>query len=242
MNWIKVRKSLLKDGRVRIVAAKCNASTVTVLGALVTLWALGDDYADADGMLLGWTAADMDREVGLPGFCESLPADWIDLGGEWLQLPAYQQHNGTTAKSRAQTQRRVAAHRHGKKGNGTVTVPVLQKPYQSREDKSRKENTSSKGVDFVAIADYAVWLRANWPGPKVSASKLPSILKDHWPAIQQCKANIEAWMQVPYMAKTSMRNFITREQYADPPPPDVQGGAAATASTHAQIDKELGNG
>jgi hypothetical protein len=134
-DWIKFRKTLLKDGRVRIVSRTCHASTVTVVGALVTLWCLADDHADENGELHGYTKDDINTEVGLEGFCESLPDDWIDINGEWVKLPDYQEHNGATAKKRAQDQQRQKRHR-------TVTdvSRTDRDKNATREEKRREEN------------------------------------------------------------------------------------------------------
>ena len=87
--WIKFRKSLVRDGRVRIMSRKCHAKTVTVIGALVTLWTLADEYADEDGVLFGYTADDLDAEVDVEGFAAALPAEWLDVTGEFLKLANY---------------------------------------------------------------------------------------------------------------------------------------------------------
>jgi hypothetical protein len=84
---------------------------VTTLGALVTLWCFADAHADENGVLLGYDAAAIDERVKLPGFCESLPSDWIDISDEWVKLPDYQEHNGSTAKARAQTTKRKRKER-----------------------------------------------------------------------------------------------------------------------------------
>lgn len=110
-DWIKLRTALPDDGRLRIVAKKCHASSVTTLGALVTLWCLADAHAAEDGTLLGYDAAAIDEKVNLLGFCAALPSDWIDLSGEWVKLPEYQEHNGSTAKARAQTTKRKRKER-----------------------------------------------------------------------------------------------------------------------------------
>lgn len=126
--WIKLRTKLPKDGRLRVASRKCHAPSVTdvadeslqrnalvtlALGALVRLWCLADEHADEDGVLFGYTTADIDAEVGVPGFAASLPAEWIDLSGEWVKLPDYQEHNGTTGKSRAQATKRKRREREG---------------------------------------------------------------------------------------------------------------------------------
>ena len=136
--WIKFRKSLVRDGRVRIVSRNCHAKTVTVIGALVTLWTLADDYADEDGVLLGYTAEDLDAEVDVPGFAEALPAEWLDTTGEFLKLPDYQQHNGTTAKARAQ-----AADRKRRERSRNAATSVA-KPSRGNRDKTATREEKNK--------------------------------------------------------------------------------------------------
>ena len=165
--WIKLRTKLPKDGRLRVASRKCHAPSVTdvasesvqrnalvtlTLGALVRLWCLADEHADEEGVLFGYTPADVDAEVGVPGFCASLPADWVDLTGEWVKLPDYQEHNGTTGKSRAQATKRKQKERAGitgekpsrNKRDADTTSPGQQSHVGNdigvtREEKNREE-------------------------------------------------------------------------------------------------------
>jgi hypothetical protein len=109
--WIKFRKKLLIDGRVRELSRQCNATTVTVVGALVTLWAHADELADDNGVLVGYTAPDLDALVQLPGFAENMPPDWLAFVDGYAQVVNYQAHNGSTAKSRALGANRALASR-----------------------------------------------------------------------------------------------------------------------------------
>jgi hypothetical protein len=110
--WIKVDPSYYPtDGRLLDVSRRCHVKLVTAFGALVAIWGLADSQADEQGVLHGYTKADIDRYVDVPGFCEALPKCWIDLSGEWVKLPNYQVHNGTTAKSRALAAKRQQRHR-----------------------------------------------------------------------------------------------------------------------------------
>jgi hypothetical protein len=157
-DWIKVRSALPTDGRVKVVSRTCHATTVTVFGALVTLWCLGDTHANDEGLLHGYTAEDIDALVGIPGFCDALPADWIDISGEWVKLPDYQEHNGTTAKARAQATKRKRRER-------TVTLESRSHRDTSvtREEKRREEKKEQKtapsvdlfpGVNPQVVADF----------------------------------------------------------------------------------------
>ena len=111
VGWIKFRKSLLTDGRVRIVARKCNCTKGAVLGGLISLWSLADEHANDSGEIIGYTQEDIDEEAEIPGFCDALPEDWIDLSGEFIQLPNYLEHNGGTAKKRIDASRRKRKQR-----------------------------------------------------------------------------------------------------------------------------------
>lgn len=111
MSWIKFRTSLIRDGRVTLASRKCGVSRSAIIGALVTLWSLADEQCDEHGSMFGWSAEDLDREIGIENFCKSLPPCWIDLSGEFVKLPEYQEHNGSTAKKRALNQKRALASR-----------------------------------------------------------------------------------------------------------------------------------
>ena len=133
-DWIKFRKSLVRDPRVIIVSRTCHAARVTVVGALVTLWCLADDYAEDSGLLPGYTCADIDALVEVPGFCLALPPDWMIIQDESLYLPGYKEHNGITAKSRSQAAERQRRHRsvtHVSRSERDKSV--------TREEKRREE-------------------------------------------------------------------------------------------------------
>lgn len=176
MSWIKMRTSLMDDPRVMIVAHKCNALTVTVVGALHALWSLADRFANEDGVLAGYTPLVINNRVGVPNFCESLPSDWIDLSHEWVKLPEYQAHNGTTAKTRAESTKRVALSRSRNKRDKcnatTVTetvTPTVTPSYSysnssSRSDLKEKEKAEvplpSPGSFLAPIVEGCTWFRA----------------------------------------------------------------------------------
>lgn len=111
-DWIKFRKSLRTDGRVRKMSATLRTSVCEVLGALSVFWSLADENADENGELSGWSIEEMDKEIGIIGFCAALPECWIDLGCEWVKCPDFLEHNGSTAKRRAEDSKRKRAVRN----------------------------------------------------------------------------------------------------------------------------------
>ena len=129
--WIKFEKDLQIDPRVLRMAKAldrrltlfdgpqsdydpCNAAALPavtlVCGALVRLWSLADSHVGEDDVL-DLSADEVDDYIGIPGFCQIMPADWMQVGDGVVKLPGFHAHNGTAAKKRAVTQNRVAAHR-----------------------------------------------------------------------------------------------------------------------------------
>lgn len=147
-DWIKVRTILPTDGRLRIASRKCHVLPVTAFGALVTLWCLADAHADESGELVGYTCDDIDAHVGVPGFCESLPADWIDTSGEFVKLPEYQEHNGTTGKTRAQAAKRQKAHRRATEVSRSKRDTSVTRGEERREEEKKKP--APAGADLLA--------------------------------------------------------------------------------------------
>lgn len=147
MSWIKFRTKLKDDGRVLIVSRKCHEKPVTVIGALITLWTYADTHADENGVLYGWTSEDVNRRVDVENFAESLPPEWIDLSGEWVQLPNYAQHNGTTGKTRAEDQKRKKLSR--KRPDKTVTREEKIREEKSNKKENIKENIKEKSLTPV---------------------------------------------------------------------------------------------
>ena len=132
MAWIKFEKDLLTDPRVlriaRILRSRlciveldenyaqtCNAHALPdvtlVCGALVRIWSMADTHVDEDDVLpLGFD--DLNKHLGIPGFCQLLPPEWIqEIDKDSVKLPNFHAHNGTEAKKKAVTQKRVAAFR-----------------------------------------------------------------------------------------------------------------------------------
>jgi hypothetical protein len=152
--WIKVEKDLANDPRVLRMASRLRNADVTlasrsklvVIGALVTLWWYADTHIGDDDVLpIG--ADQIDELVGLTGFCEIMPADWLQIiDANSVKLVGYFAHNGSIAKARALTSRRQEAYRNNTKkssrsSNAPVTPDAL--PDKIREDKIRPDKSKN---------------------------------------------------------------------------------------------------
>lgn len=132
-DWIKAEHTLPDKPEVVAMSARLNIDQDAVVGKLIRLWVWADQQS-ANGNGLSVTKIFIDRITLCPGFSDALNSvGWL-LGSDGaISFPNFDRHNGTTAKARASTNRRVKAHRSG---NGSVTPPPLQKalPEKRREE------------------------------------------------------------------------------------------------------------
>lgn len=140
--WIKFWKDMPNDPRVLTAATKlsekyllarrtkgggsdlsstetCNAWRNAVTGALATLWCYADEHIHDDDTL-PLTSQTLDAVVGLEGFFEVMPREWIDeLDDGSVILPGYCEKNSLIAKRKRtiKSNARVTRWRRAKKAN-----------------------------------------------------------------------------------------------------------------------------
>jgi hypothetical protein len=151
MSWIKIRTNLHEDPRVLHLAERLLVPVPTVIGHLVRLWGYADSHS-TDGLLRLMTARGVDNLVAHTGFAAALrECGWLEDTAEGVLLPRFGDHNGQTAKDRAQNALRVARCRSRTIGNGkTVTrrqdaatdAPL---PEESRGEEKRKKARARRG-------------------------------------------------------------------------------------------------
>lgn len=141
-DWIKL-EDLRRDPKVRAVGRRLGADTFSVIGRITSLWLDADQQADEaegdDALLPHLVPEDLDEEFG-EGFAAAIESvGWLRTDERGLILPGFFAKNGATAKKRALTARRVAAHKAGKRsGNAEVTQGALPR---EREEKKDVEDT-----------------------------------------------------------------------------------------------------
>lgn len=132
-------------------------SVTIVLGAMVRFWAYADSHIDDDDVL-GMTLDEINELVGVDGFAQALPTDWLKVvDADHVQLPDFVEHNGSSEKQRRANARRQAEYRH-RRASHNVTRDVTPRnkrndarPDQNREDKNREEQ--EKGTAAPRAAD-----------------------------------------------------------------------------------------
>jgi len=156
--WIKVEKDLLTDPRFVAAAmeleeryANSNVTalpaTTLLIGGVTRLWMIADTHIGEDD-ILALNTHQIDKLIGIDGFCEILPDDWLQiLDGDRVKLPNYHAHNGSTAKARSgnalRQQRFRDKHKHSAvTSRNAVTLPDLDKT-RLRQDSEKNKPTAA---------------------------------------------------------------------------------------------------
>lgn len=146
--WIKVRTNLWTDPRVSQLCDLTDASKPAVVGALYWLWSSADEHTQ-NGHMPGLSIKAIDRESGVPGMGAALLSiDWIADTPGGITLMRFDEHNGASAKSRAQTAKRVAKHRSNDSTNANVTEENTHSVTGAlaREEKRREEEKTNTPI------------------------------------------------------------------------------------------------
>ncbi len=150
-DWIKMRGNLWDDPRVSSLCDIANCSEATAIGGLYWLWATADQHSE-DGVLPGLSLRSIDRKTGITGFGQAMvDIGWLADHPEGVRIVRFDEHNGSSAKKRCQTAKRVA---NFKSTNAEVTQQALPSNGESvssplpreREEKSKpsiSEQTTS---------------------------------------------------------------------------------------------------
>lgn len=144
-DWIKMRRSLPRDPKVIKISSLLGTDTLRVVGALMCAWSIADELTE-DGRLDHYTAETLDKLVGLDGLSEAMAAvGWLVIDPDFLEFPRFLEHNGNSAKRRAQDAVRKMSAREA----DTVCAPCPQNvrkmsaneadKMRTREEKRREE-------------------------------------------------------------------------------------------------------
>ena len=145
MTWIKLNASLRTNPKLLTLASRLGVTPVTAMGAICHAWMIADEHADESGALPHMEPGALDSLIGIDGLAETMRSvGWLEVSGDGLLFPDYQQHNGTTAKSRAQAQKRQmrCRQRHAAASKQVVTPPRdegVTREEESRVEKNREE-------------------------------------------------------------------------------------------------------
>jgi hypothetical protein len=184
-DWIKMRVDLRAHPKIIRVATGINSDRFRVIGGLHAVWSIFDAHS-SDGILEGYSPAILDDLIGWPGFSAALIAvNWLEFDGSSLSMPDFDEHNGKSAKARAQDSKRKKVAVDAGKNSGSEP-----EKNRTREEKRRidKEDAPA-GPAFDPIAELKArgvtdqtskdWLELRkTKRAKVSATALKGIITE----------------------------------------------------------------
>jgi hypothetical protein len=152
-NWIKMRTQLRTSPKVVRISSALNADRLRVVGALHAVWGLADEHSP-DGLLDGYTLQVLDDLIGWPGFSAAMrDVDWLIEIPQGLEIPRFEDHNGTSAKRRA-----MEADRK-KRGRESANLPLeLGQVSASNADKKRTRGEESREEEKKGAGAPAEWI------------------------------------------------------------------------------------
>ncbi len=209
--WIKVRTNLWNDPRVSQLCDLTGTPEAMIVGGLYWLWATADEHTET-GLMPGLSLSAVDRKTGIVGFGAALVSiDWVHETANGIVLARFDEHNGTSAKTRAQTARRVANHKNNAQvtpESQTANAPTVSLALP-REEKRREEDTTTSSSDDVrkcptgTLVDLYHEMMPNNPKVKVLSEARKGQIRQRWreAASLDCKpfgydsrsGGLEAW-------------------------------------------------
>lgn len=222
-DWIKMGKDLLTHPKVVRMSSALRADRLRTVGGLFAVWCLFDTHS-ADGQLSGYTPEALDELVGLQGISLAMESvGWLSHDEEGVFLPGFEQHNGQSAKRRAQETDRKREDRKTSASNADKKRTREEKRREEKKSPSLRSGDSAvalsvsdlqaEGVDHQHATD---WFKAR----KDKGAK--TLTPTAWQAIktEAAKAGLTAAEAVKVAAENNWQGFkaswMTQEARASP--------------------------
>lgn len=149
-DWIKMRIDLQTHPKVFRMVSALQADRLRIIGGLHIAWSIFDTHS-SDGVLVGYTVDAMDAVVGWPGFTQAMiDVEWASVNdGGSLVMPRFDEHNGASAKRRANDSERKRNERKRPVRNLSASDADS---LRTREEKRREEKKQDQeqGADAPA--------------------------------------------------------------------------------------------
>ncbi len=147
-DWIKMRIDLQTHPKVFRMVSALQADRLRIIGGLHIAWSIFDTHS-SDGVLVGYTVEAMDAVIGWPGFTQAMiDVQWasIDEAGS-LVMPRFDEHNGASAKRRANDNERKRTAR--KSGSVRKMSASEADEMRTREEKRREDQNPLSAREAV---------------------------------------------------------------------------------------------
>ena len=167
-----------------------------VIGGLHAVWCVFDQHSE-DGVLHGYTPELLDHIIGWDGFAAAMiNVGWMAYdGAETLTLPEFDEHNGKSAKRRAEDQKRKRESRSCPQSVRNLSASEADKLRTKSGLEKRREEvnppTPRKRVDDVPAGFDEFWSAYPRKVSKPQALKAWRKLSPDTQALQAILAGIE---------------------------------------------------
>ena len=122
MSWIKFEIATSNKPEVLIIADRLKIDPDAVVGKLLRVWAWFDIHT-TDGNAPSVTKTLLNRDVGITNFTElMIEVGWMLESNGTITVSKFENHNGETAKARAQNAKRVGKYRKNAGKNDDVMI------------------------------------------------------------------------------------------------------------------------
>lgn len=247
-DWIKMRVDLPTHPKVVRMASACKADRLRVVGGLLSAWSLFDVHS-VNGQLEGYSPEVLDETIGFPGFAHAMIAvGWLEFDGSSLWMPRFEEHNGQSAKKRAQDADRK---RNDRNSSASEADKKRTREEKNREEEKKKEPPISPKPETdkakAAAAITAIDLQARGVEPQVAADFLALRAKKRAPVTATALAGLEreaatAGMTLNAALRTSAergwQGFKAEWVRPDSGGNGMAGSSAGAAANAAQINAE----
>lgn len=134
-HWIKLKVDLSTNPKVVRISSALKADRLRTVGALHAVWSLFDTHSE-HGELVGYSPEILDEMIGWKGFSSAMiSVEWLSVNDNSLSMKDYEEHNGTSAKKRAQDSvRKMSARKADKRPNNV--------PSEVGPEKEKSKNIS----------------------------------------------------------------------------------------------------
>ncbi|MCX2693684.1 Pyocin large subunit-like protein [Pseudomonas sp. DCB_CB] len=194
-DWIKMRVDLQTHPKVFRMVSALRADRLRVIGGLHVAWSIFDTHS-ADGVLHGYTPDAMDAVIGWPGFTQAMiDVEWADIDEDGsLVMPRFDEHNGASAKRRANDSERKRESRKAnsvRNSSASGADKTRTREEKRREDKEQDQKTSSSGDDADLFARF--WKLFPRKVGKANAEKAWAKLKVDADLFDRMATSLAAW-------------------------------------------------
>ncbi len=206
-DWIKMRSDLITHPKVVRIMSALKADKLRVIGGLHAVWCLFDMHS-SDGTLEGYSPEILDAHLGWPGFsAEMARIGWLEIKPDSLATPRFDEHNGQSAKRRAQEAERKRLAREAETLSALEADEKRTREEKRREEEKNKEK-KPKGFQKPTVLELVAEFDGKVSNPSAQASLFFNVYETNGWLVGKSKAPMKNW-------KTAVAGWITRsKEYA----------------------------